>query len=230
MTETNRSGGSTSNQNALGDCWLMATMGAMAVQNPDLVEEMIRENSNGTYTVTFPGREPITVAPDFPLDANGDLAFAGSREHPPVIWPAVLEKAYAQLKGNNYGNLENWHAGAAMDLFAGGAGLDYVPSFTGTDIGELAAKFDGGEAITLSTPPKAQVGGLPKDGKGKGDLVDNNEMTLVSGHVYFVTGVNSETGEVTVRNPWGSHLPDIVLTVDEVNENFAAMHSTNLRK
>lgn len=216
------------NQRALGDCWFMATLGAMAVQSPELVDEMIRENLNGTFTVTFPGREPITVTPDFPLDANGNLAFAGSLEHPPVIWPAVLEKAYAQLQGGDYANLENWHAGAAMDLFSEGFMQGYVPDFTDVDLDDLADRFDSGEAITFSTPPEIQWGGFPKDGTGKGDLVGRDGQPLIPGHVYFVIAVDAEADEVTLRNPWGPHTKDIVLSMDEVNDNFAAMHATRL--
>ncbi|RNL87647.1 hypothetical protein EFW17_00310 [Halostreptopolyspora alba] len=216
------------NQNSLGDCWLMATMGAMARQNPGHVEEMIQENANGTYTVTFPGKDPVTVTPDLPLNPDGTPAFAGSNEDPPVIWPAIVEKAYADLEGNDYSNLENWHAGAAMNTFAGGAGMDYIPDVTDTTMDELAGKFENGEAITLSTPPTMQLNDWPKDGTGKGDLVDDDAGTLVSGHVYFMTGVNRDDGTVTLRNPWGSHTDDIVLSLDEVNDNFAAIHSTNL--
>lgn len=53
-------------------------------------------------------------------------------------------------------------------------------------------------------------------------------MTLVSGHVYFVVAVDAEADEVTLRNPWGSYTEDIVLSMDEVNDNFAAMHATRL--
>src|SRR5690606_7642650 len=197
-------------QNSLGDCWLMATMGAMAVQSPGLVEEMIEENPNGTFTVTFPGRDPITVTPDLPTNPDGTLAFAGSQEDPPVIWPAVIEKAYAQMEGNDYGNIENWHPGGAMNTFTGDAGLDYIPDFTGTDIDTLADDFENGEAITFSTPPNG-------DDKEKKELIQDN--TLVSGHVYFVTSVDRENGTVTVRNPWGPHTDDIVMTIDEVNDN-----------
>ncbi len=150
---------------------------------------------------------------------DGTLAFAGSQEDPPVIWPAVIEKAYAQMEGNDYGNIENWHPGGAMNTFSGDAGLDYVPDFTGTDIDTLADDFESGEAITFSTPPNG-------DDNEKKELIQDN--TLVSGHVYFVTSVDRENGTVTVRNPWGPHTDDIVMTIDEVNDNIAAVHSMDL--
>src|SRR5690606_41376727 len=104
----------------------------------------------------------------------------------------------------------------------------YVPDFTDVDLDDLADRFTSGEAITFSTPPRIQPGGFPPNGAGKGDLVDDDEMTLVSGHVYFVVAVDAEADEVTLRNPWGSYTEDIVLSMDEVNDNFAAMHATRL--
>jgi hypothetical protein len=65
-------------QGAIGDCWLVASMAALAQQRPDLVEDMIRLNDNGTYTVTLydDGRPvQVTVTPDFPL-LNGRPVFA----------------------------------------------------------------------------------------------------------------------------------------------------------
>ncbi|WP_017557354.1 C2 family cysteine protease [Nocardiopsis baichengensis] len=209
-------------QGALGDCWLMATMGAMAVQDPGAIEDMIQENVNGTFTVTFPGQDPITVTPDLPLDAAGNPEFASSNEEPPVIWPAVLEKAYAQMNGGDYSRLENWHPGAAMTTFGGDATDyapdDWVPPWEDVTMDGLADKFESGESITLSTP---------LDGEDSA-LVDDEEDTLVSAHVYFVSDVDREAGTVTVRNPWGSETEDIVLDIDQVNDNFAALHAADL--
>ncbi|MDA2811069.1 C2 family cysteine protease [Nocardiopsis sp. RSe5-2] len=209
-------------QGSLGDCWLMATMGAMAAQDPGAIEDMIKENVNGTYTVTFPGQESITVTPDLPVDAAGNPEFASSNEDPPVIWPAIVEKAYAQMKGGDYSRLENWHPGAAMTAFGGGATDyapdDWLPPWEDVTMDGLADKFENGESITLSTP---------LDGEGA-DLVDDANDTLVSAHVYFVSDVDREAGTVTVRNPWGSHTDDIVLDIDQINENFAALHAADL--
>lgn len=82
----------------------------------------------------------------------------------------------------------------------------------------LADKFESGESITLSTP---------LDGEDSA-LVDDEEDTLVSAHVYFVSDVDREAGTVTVRNPWGSETDDIVLDIDQVNDNFAALHAADL--
>ncbi|WP_026123177.1 C2 family cysteine protease [Nocardiopsis chromatogenes] len=219
-------------QGDLGDCWVMATMGAMAVQNPGAIEDMIEENVNGTYTVTFPGHpDPITVTPDLPVDARGDPGFASSNEDPPVIWPAILEKAYAQMKGGDYSRLEDWHAGSAMLTFGGDtadyAPDDWVPPWEDVTMDGLADKFESGESITLSTPLNGDGYELVDNG-GTGEDGEEVPDTLVSAHVYFVEDVDREAGTVTIRNPWGTEHPEIVLDIDEVNENFQALHAAEL--
>ncbi|GAA3736025.1 hypothetical protein HDA32_001307 [Spinactinospora alkalitolerans] len=210
-------------QQQIGDCWLMATMGAIAAADPGLIREMITANPNGTYTVAFPGARPVTVTPDLPLH-DGKPVFAGSDPEQRVIWPAILEKAYAQREGG-YGELENWHSGAAMSAFKPGSGLgDYLPSFLmnpliRTDVDDLYARFaERGEAMTLSTSPLS------------GDRPLMREGELVSGHVYFVVAVDAAADTVTVRNPWGEHTGDIVLTEDEINRNITAIHSSLMRE
>ncbi|HEY9868005.1 MAG TPA: hypothetical protein V6D08_02255, partial [Candidatus Obscuribacterales bacterium] len=52
-------------QGQIGDCWLMGSIAAVADTMPHLIEKMIKENPDGTFTVTFPGRpdKPQTVEP-----------------------------------------------------------------------------------------------------------------------------------------------------------------------
>ena len=39
------------NQGYLGDCYFVASLGEMALQDPSLIENMITANGNGTYSV-----------------------------------------------------------------------------------------------------------------------------------------------------------------------------------
>ena len=75
-------------QGALGDCYLMTALGAVAKTNPSLLERMIVDNGDGTSTVTFengartafdsegnaatiPGtKTPVTVSNKVPTDAT----------------------------------------------------------------------------------------------------------------------------------------------------------------
>ncbi|MBX9724627.1 MAG: hypothetical protein K2X81_24695, partial [Candidatus Obscuribacterales bacterium] len=51
-------------QGYIGDCVFEAVLSSMAQSRPALIKEMIKDNDDGTYTVTFPGAsdKPVTVS------------------------------------------------------------------------------------------------------------------------------------------------------------------------
>jgi hypothetical protein len=56
-------------QGGIGNCYVMASIAAVARQDPERIKNMVHDNGDGTYTVTF--KEgwkdvPITVSGDFP--------------------------------------------------------------------------------------------------------------------------------------------------------------------
>lgn len=83
----------------VGDCYFMSAVAAVAGQRPQDIQNMIKENDNGTLTVTFPGAkdEPITI--ERPTSAEMGL-YAKGTEH--GIWPAVLEKAFGQYTEQHF--------------------------------------------------------------------------------------------------------------------------------
>ncbi len=100
-------------QGALGDCYLISAMGAVAASNPDVIADMIDyDASTGTFTVTFQELQrggtfkPHTEEVDayFPTRRGGsrmayalsDTSFNPANQ---ALWPAVIEKAYAQWQG-----------------------------------------------------------------------------------------------------------------------------------
>lgn len=106
-------------QGYLGDCWLMSALNETAYKNPKLINNMIQNNNNGTYTVNFEVPQnwagwtnetnntckidPITVDASLPnfssifykQNINGNyLIFSQSNT---CIWSPLIEKAAAQL-------------------------------------------------------------------------------------------------------------------------------------
>ncbi len=73
--------------------YFLATLAAVAISNAELIEKMIKDNKDGTYTVTFPGAtdEPITVKQ--PTEAEMGLFNQPGRHG---LWANVLEKAYGK--------------------------------------------------------------------------------------------------------------------------------------
>jgi Flp pilus assembly pilin Flp len=207
-------------QGGLGDCYLIAALGAIAIQNRSVIEDAIRDNGDGTYTVTFHQRNDhpgwqfwksdydtveITVNNEFATDANGNPVFAkpgdgtgANRE----LWPMIIEKAYAQWKG---GYQQIGHGGLPSDAMEA---LTGQPSTVGGDLSmeDMAEAFEDGQAISVWT------------GEAKGPLFDNG--TLVGGHAYFVTNVDQANNRVTVHNPWGWSYGDITISYQEYVDHF----------
>lgn len=211
----------------LGDCYLVASIAALALQNPELIKNMIRENGDGTYTVTFYEKKKIlglfdngyekteiTVSDIFSIQ-NGTPIYARYGDVTPTeteIWPMVIEKAYAQWKGG-YDNIDGGYIHNAMEALTGMDSKDYNPSFT--NIQDLANQHNNGSIITLGSLPDLKI--IP-------DAADSNPLymndTLVTGHAYFLTNVDSTAGTVSIRNPWGWDHPEIVLPFDQFQQAF----------
>ncbi|MDA2811155.1 C2 family cysteine protease [Nocardiopsis sp. RSe5-2] len=190
-------------QGALGDCWWLAGLGAIADKHPELIKDMITENANGTYTVTFPDNgEQVTVTADMVMNGGGGPAFA--RPSGGAMWPIILEKAYAQREGS-FGEIEGGRATNAMELVTGDDSKTYDTD--DVDQSDLEGWLNGNKtAVTVSTFPEG-------DGDD-GPLYDKEPSKggLANSHAYIVQDID-EDGNVTLYNPWGySH---VTLTQEE---------------
>ncbi|MCB9737919.1 MAG: DUF4157 domain-containing protein [Deltaproteobacteria bacterium] len=100
-------------QGALGDCYLISAMGAVAASNPDIIADMISvDAASGSFAVTFQQLQrdgsfkPVVIEVDGYMPtrhgtsrmayALSDTSFDPNKQ---ALWPAVIEKAYAQWKG-----------------------------------------------------------------------------------------------------------------------------------
>ncbi|NTX56960.1 C2 family cysteine protease [Myxococcus sp. CA039A] len=214
-------------QGQIGDCYLMTSMGAIARANPALIENMVKgPDASGNYNVTFQDKgKPvtITVTPDLPLNSGGNPAYAATPQEngKAELWPALVEKAYAQWKGG-YPNIVHGNSANAMEAMTGkkSSSLDVG----GATLADLEKRLNAGEAITAGTHDDIKLFGLIDlpDGTDK-PLYKNG--TLVADHEYFVSGVDTKAGTVTLRNPWGAGTPDIVLTEAQFRESFQYANS-----
>lgn len=109
-------------QDAIGDCYLAATMGAVANANPQWIKDRIHYNEHTTdFDVTlWNGHEwqKISVTQhdiQTNIDHHGASWLDNGSPHAP-LWPSVLEDAYAKM------NHPNDDLGHALDAGIGQAG------------------------------------------------------------------------------------------------------------
>jgi hypothetical protein len=217
-------------QGDVGDCYLLASLEAVAIKHPDIIKSMITDNGDGTFTVRFfqstndqPGvADYITVDRELPVNGSGELVFAGdgrsAKLDPAVVpysplWVELIEKAYAQV------NQEGWVAQDGTNSYNGLAGT--VNKGKDTDGGINGG--NGADALNQITNWYATnhgQGSLPWSGGDFADSVGNayrNNLTIVvstnldsvsdgalaSSHVYVLLGVSPDNQTFVVANPWG---------------------------
>lgn len=206
-------------QGALGDCWFLASLEEVALRSPALIKNMFIDNGDGTLTVRFfRGSDPeyVTVDRYLPVDAGNTFAFANSsdayNDTSNTLWPALAEKAYAQLnesgwvnsgaENNSYWALDGGFADPAMKHLTGqNAAMIAMPGGAATVLGAaIGADFLAGKMIVFCT-----------DHEG----VASN---IVASHCYAMLGYDQATGTFTLGNPWGTDaqvngLPGGILTL-----------------
>lgn len=205
-------------QGQLGDCFLLSSIGELAMQDPAAIQNMIHVNPGGTETVTLyldrSGAVPlpndtnlravtVTVSNVFPSYAVNNGAtqdvVGGKKE----IWAQVLEKAFATVEGG-YGAIANGgNPAEAMEQLTGKAATTYRPANVSASL--LNNLASAGNLITFDTANQA-------------NLPDN----LIGNHAYmFQKVVGSGNGaSVQLANPWGMDQPGLV-SIAQFSRAFA---------
>ena len=190
-------------QDGVGDCYLMATMGAIAHADPQRIKDRISYNpQTGEFDVTLWDGEqwrhiPVTQADiDANIAAKGgsgvDTADPTNPNRNAALWPAVIESAYARMKqpGKGLDAIERGLAPTAMEALTGNDGKWVIPAtewFTTQHIDtQITEALQSHQPVTMSTSLFT------------GDLAAT--------HVYAVEGITGTGSDatVTLRNPWGA--------------------------
>lgn len=197
-------------QGIIGNCYFESAVASLAATNPQAIADMIKDNGDGTFTVTFPGAadEPITV--DRPTEAEMGLYNEGGNNG---VWANVLEKAYGKYRQssifrrsimNPFGGDTTSEGseggeillGNAMTLLTGkGKDFDYILFASDASLKEkLTAALCGDE----KRPVIAGINGSIFD--------DETDDGFPNQHAYSVIGYDPDGpdgGTLTIRNPWG---------------------------
>lgn len=186
-------------QGALGDCWYLASLAAMA-EFPKLVEACFAKteyNDLGVYEILCfkNGMQTSVIVDDlFPCDPeSGKPCYSHVEGN--ELWVLLLEKAWAKLHGT-YERIEGGIPHRALMDLTGDTGrtlnISKEPS-----LWERLLEFDRlGYLMCASTPGEDHL--TKSTGK-------KPSAGIVPGHAYTLKGAK-QYGEVTLvnlRNPWG---------------------------
>ena len=206
-------------QGSIGDCYFLASLGAIANTNPGLLREAITENANGSYTVKLYTEQDVgwifedlelrphmvTIYPTFPVAAGStdtanpnppDAAHAWSAPGDEnELWVKLIEKAYALL------------IGSYTQIGSGGLSADAMEVLTGERYTERVISNDTNasakeriiEMVDANVPVTAAAINISDASAALQEFARLN--SILTPHAYTVISANEET--ITLRNPHG---------------------------
>jgi hypothetical protein len=216
--ETNAINVADINQGQMGDCYLLSSIGEIALLKPTFISNMIHVNANGIETIMLydasNGRLPTwgttafkavseTVTNVFPNYSVDNGATQDVLKNQKEIWPQVLEKAYATLNGSYAAIAGGGSPVIAMEELTGHAATFMSPA--SLTLAALQNFVAAGDLIVMDTLP--------------GGTLPNN---LVNNHAYMFEGITGSGVSATVHlgNPWGFDQPTAML-VSQLSHGFS---------
>ena len=187
-------------QGALGDCYMLAPLGAMIHRDPESVRRMIQPDGEG-YRVAFGDGKTVRVGPltDAELATGGSTVANG-------LWIRVVEKAYGSR------DFKDGEARLSRDTMGGGRPGVAGRGFTGHRFTSLALVGDFRKEVpdTEVEPKLDRLRREVPETLGAGRLVlaatPHGEVptSVTPGHAYAVFGYDPKTDRITLWNPHGN--------------------------
>jgi len=213
-------------QGALGDCYFMASLAAVANSHPELIQNAITTKPDGSYDVQFhevPGVSELRVlgmagagALGYVERAAEKLGLQASATRSVSVDGAMPQVAGYQVYGSDPDPSEVWpqvmekafakYFGSYTAIGVGGDPGTALTALTGapTDRVKTSAPID----ALWSAIASASAAGQPAVATTGGKVPDT-DAGLVTDHAYTVLGTRVDGGQryVELRNPWGEQAP-----------------------
>jgi hypothetical protein len=201
-------------QGQVGDCFLLAVIGALVNRDPQAIRTIINPLRNNMFEVSFGGGRNIIVSEATDSELLQGAEIGGDHG----IWLSILEKAYANLreaKRNNQNSSTNTPDNEVpRDFLRGGRPAPAIENITGHKAASISlirsAKRNPKEVaqqihellIQLTNQRRLMtVGTLGK----KTQLPPK----VTHGHIFAVLGYDSNRRIVRIFNPWGEEFTPI---------------------
>lgn len=195
---------------------LFAAMIALARSNPDAINDIVKDNGDGTYDITLYMKEDvwsfsaapqiITVDTRFPVEAGSHdplYAEALRGEEGPELWAMLIEKAAAIYMGEWQSLTDENLAGDAR--YEGAMAMLTGAPENSFDLAEIEPER-AREILELALARGWAVTATARDLDQEEDDVQREaeRHTIVSGHSYAPSRVDAKQGKVDMTNPWGA--------------------------
>ena len=208
------------NQGATGDCYLLATLAAIAEKQPHLIESMIMpvDRTNTEYDVLFhlpnrghqenPLRLSLRVFSTNYLSPELEPVYAHNKEGHHSHWVTLLEHWFAKVNDR----LEFFGRGTGYDGIGHG-GVPHVPYYLITGRSMTMGTTSSGMSRFREALKTADDGGIVVVGTNP----DVQSKKLVGSHAYTV--VSTSPSGAQLYNPWGE---TVELSWAELYRNIGA--------
>ena len=196
-------------QGGVGDCYFISSIDGVLNVSPQLIANMIAQNANGTFTVTFPGgsKQNVTLT-------DGEIAqFSFALNN--GCWLAVMGMAEAQvLAAHPVAPVSNAQKATPLGIVVdGGYQTQVLSLLTGQSYSELT---NASKQYTVSF-----ANSLMTQSFAKSDPIGVDSWD----HALDIVSFNASSQLVTILNPWGTsgtYQPESYsrVTVQMVNGRF----------
>jgi Calpain family cysteine protease len=184
-------------QDELGDCFFLSTVGAMVYRNPLSVKSMFRENDDGTTTVSFGNGRKMKVMRATDADI---LICSGAGMN--GIWLTVLEKAFR----NRFSDKPQKGDPDKYDRLNGGDPALVIKMLDGHQSRSIDLKNSRlGTARLAETVRKDFIAAFREHLLVLAGTDKKFAPGIVDDHEYAVLGYDKKTDLVSVWNPWSNN-------------------------